>query len=240
MIINLNQELITQRMRDLGLSERKVISQSGLPNFTFRRARQTGAVDASLTLRQLTNLATTLGVPTTDLLTPTPTPTAREPEQAIDQNSEQPRPGQPQHDAAILIPLLIDLPKMIPIAHIARSLEWPRPRTQTALDAIPTALTGTGLRLHTNNGNVRITPADPTNKTIKKALGRVRANVTGITVMEAKVLTRALNGEHVLDRQPSNPQRVAAGALTNMGCLTLNPAQVPEPSADLCFALPDL
>jgi hypothetical protein len=121
----------------------------------------------------------------------------------------------------------------------SHSLGWERTRLDFALHAVPSALDGTGLRLHTSNGSVKVMPAR-TDKQLKSALGRVRSLGLGLNTAEAAVLTRIINSEDVLDRQPSNASRVAVGALKNMGCIQLNDDAVFEPTFDLRLALPDL
>lgn len=229
MKIPFDRDIITERMNDLGLSERTVISQTGFPQFTFRRARQTGEFEGTLTLRQLAALADTLGVSPAQLL-------------AHDDEDDEPdrQPESAQQDASLLIPLLVDLPRMVTVGHITRALGWERSRVHRALDAIPAALTGTGLRLHCNNGSVKVTAADPTDKRLKQALGRVRNLGLGVNTAEASALLRILNGDNVLDRMASNPTRVAVGALKNMGCISLNDEGVFEATDDLRLALPDL
>lgn len=102
---------------------------------------------------------------------------------------------------------------------------WKRPRVHGALDAIPAALTGTGLRLHRSNGSVKVTAADPTDKRLKQALGQVRNLGLGV---------------NVADRMASNSTRVAVGALKTMGCIALNDEGVFEETDDLRLALPGL
>ena len=81
MKIRFDRDLITQRMNDLGLSERvmtrirhgsyvsrPLVSHTGFPQFTFRQARKTGEFEGTLTLKQLTALADTLGLSLAQLL----------------------------------------------------------------------------------------------------------------------------------------------------------------------------
>lgn len=101
-------------------------------------------------------------------------------------------------------------------------------------------LSRTGLRLHTSNGSVVVTSATPTDKRLKQTLGHLRSRSLGINATEAKVLTKIVDGRNVLDRQPSNPTRVAVGVLKNMGCIALNDQGVYAITDDLRLALPDL
>lgn len=226
MKVPFDRDLITDQMNALGLSERTVISRTGISNFTFRQARQTGEFEGTITLRQLRTLAETLGLTLPQLFTLDDTP-LEQPEQSA------------RGDAAYLIAVLADVSKLVAVDHLARSLDWERPRLDSALHAIPPALVGTGLRLHTSGGAVKVMPAR-TDKKLKSALGRVRSLSLGLNTAEAAVLTRILNSENVLDRQPGNATRVAVGALKNMGCIQLNDHAVFEPTPDLRLALPDL
>ena len=227
MKVRFDRDLITDQMSALGLSERSVISRTGLPNFTFRKARQTGEFEGTITLKQLDALAGVLALTLPQLLTVTDDPVeAHEPSA--------------QEDAAHLIPILVEVAKTVAVDHLARSLNWERGRLHAALDAVPGALSGTGLRLHRSNGSIKVVPAAPTDARLKQALRRVRNLGSGLTTTEAAVLTRIINGTNVLDRSPSNATRVAVGALKNMGCIALNDAAVFEPSRDLRLALPDL
>lgn len=135
---------------------------------------------------------------------------------------------------------MYEVAKTVAVDHVARSFNWERARLQAALDAVPTALAGTGLRLHNSNGSIKILPAAPTDTRLKNALRRVRTLGSSLNTTEASVLTRIINGNNVLDRSPSNPTRVAVGALKNMGCIALNDDAVFEPTADLLLALPDI
>lgn len=214
-------------MNALGLSERALISVTGIPNASFRAARQEGVLEGSLSLRHVHTLAEALGLTTSDLL-------------ALSHQSTEPPEPSALDDAAHLIPVLHEVAKTVAVDHVARSLGWERARLQAALDAIPTALSGTGLRLHHSNGSVKIVPAAPTDARIKTALRRVRTLGSGLNATEAGVLSRIINGHNVLDRMPSNATRVAVGSLKNMGCIALNDDAVFEPTADLQLALPDL
>lgn len=229
MKIRFDRDLITEQMNALGLSERAVINRTGIPNFTFRQARQTGLFEGTLTLRQVSALADVLALTVPQLLS-----------DAEDEEAPSDQPRSEGDDAATLIPLLVHLPRMVSVAHLTRSLQWPRPRVTSALDAIPHALQGTGLRLHHRDGFIKIVAVKPTDRTLKQALGRVRQLGLGLNSHEAIVLTRILDGHNVLDRMPSNATRVAVGSLKNMGCIALNQHTVFEGTDDLRLALPDL
>ncbi len=229
MRITIDRDIITDQMNNLSLSERTVVTRSGFPTFTFRRARQTGELEGTVPLRQVATLADTLGLTLAQLLA--------SPEGEVPANL-QPRTA--QQDAAHLIPLLVDMPKMVAVDHVTRAMGWTQPRTLAALEATPFALTGTGLKLHESNGFVKITPINPTDKQLKKALGKIRNLGLGLNAAEAAVLDRVVNGEHVLNRSTGNSQRVALGAVKNMGCIALNHEGVYEITDDLRLALPDL
>lgn len=87
---------------------------------------------------------------------------------------------------------------------------------------------------------VKVTDADPTDKRLKQALGRVRNLRLGLHTAEASALLRILNGDNVLGRMASNSTRVAVGALKNMGSIALNDEGVFEATGDLRLAVPDL
>lgn len=227
MKIRFDRDLITDQMNALGVSERAVISQSGIPNFTFRRARQTGEFDGTTTLRQVHALAGTLGLTISQLLA-TPAETPHIP---CEQSAKQ--------DAADLIPLLVDIPKMVAVHLVSQSIGWKRGRLDAALDAIPALLEGTGLRLHQAGGAIKIVPVKQQNSDLKRALGRLRTLGLGLNTTQAAVLTRIIDGNNVLDRMPSSATRIAVGALKNMGYIALNDDAVFEPSDDLLLALPD-
>lgn len=229
MKVPFDRDLITDQMNALGLSERTVVSLTGIPVFTFRSARQTGEFEGTLTLRQLHTLADTLGLTLSQLFTSN---------DAQPQQPEQPDQSASE-DASFLIAVMVDMPKLIAVDHLARSLEWERTRLDSALNAIPHALEGTGLHLHMTNGSAKILRAQ-IDKRLKQTLGRVRSLSLGLNTAEAAVLNRIVNDENVLDRMPSNTTRVAVGALKNMGCIQLNDDAVFEPTDDLRLALPDL
>jgi hypothetical protein len=227
MKVPFDRDLISDQMGRLGLSERTVISLTGIPNAAFREARLTGEFQGTLTLRHIQALADVLGLSLTHLL--------------AEPDHDHPVSEQTAStDAAHLIPILIDVAKMMGVDHLARSLRWERPRLTAALDAIPAILNGTGLRLHTSNGSVTVTPAAPTDKKLKEALGRIRSLSLGLNATEAKALTAIINGRNVLDRQPSNTTRVAVGALKNMGCIALDDSGAYGITDALRSALPDL
>lgn len=228
MKIRFDRDLITEQMNALGLSERAVISRTGIPNFTFRQARQTGLLEGTLTLRQVSALADVLALTVSQLLS-----------DAEDEEAPSDQSRSAADDAATLIPLLVHLPRVVSVAHLTRAMQWPRPRVTSALDATPHALRGTGLRHH-RDGFIKIVAVRPTDRTLKQALGRVRQLGLGLNSHEADVLTRILDGHNVLDRMPSNATRVAVGSLQNMGCIALNDDGIFEATADLRLAMPDV
>lgn len=234
MKVPINRDLITDQMTTLGLSERTVISRTGLPSASFRVARQEGLLEGSLSLRHVHVLAEVLGLHVTDLLANTDT------DDATDAAGTDGPTITASHDAATLVPLLVQVPKLVAIDHLGRTLNWDRNRLNAALDAIPPALHGTGLRLHTSHGTTKILPTEPTDKRIQHALGRIRAHSRDLTQTEAKILTRVIGGDNVLDRRASNPTRVATGSLKNMGCIALDDKGVFAATDELRLALPDI
>lgn len=228
MKIPIDRDLITDQMNTLGLSERGVVSRTGIPNTSFRTARQQGMLESSLSLRHVHALAEVLGLTTSDLLASNDAAPADEPATTASQ------------DAATLIPLLVQVPGSVAIGQLGRTVEWDRNRLTAALEAIPSALSDTGLRLHTSHGTVKILPVKQTDKRMQRALARIRTSSRDFTQTEATVLTRVINGENVLARQPSNPTRVAVGSLKNMGCIALNSDSIFTVTDDLRLALPDI
>jgi hypothetical protein len=229
MKVPFERDLITDQMNTLGLSERAVIRATGIPNLTFRQARQEGELEGTLTLRHLQALADVLGLTLADLLAEPDAPPPTEPATTSAHD-----------DAATLIPLLMQVPTLIAIDHLARTLNWDRLRTTAAVDAIPDALQHTGVRLHTSNGSIRLLPIVQTDKQLRATLGRIRSTNRPLNRIEANILTQVINHEHVLNRQPSNPVRVATGSLKNMGCIALDDNGVFALTDDLRLALPDL
>ena len=228
MKISIDRNLITDQMNTLGLSERTIISRTGIPGSSFRTARLEGHLESSLSLTKVHALAEVLGLTMADLLA----------------NTEEEAPVEhaktASEDAAELIPLLVQVPRMLAIDQFARAPGWDLKHLLDALDAIPTALDGTGLRLHRKHGQIRILPAVKRDLQMQRALLRVRSTGRDLNKTEMAVLTRVINGENVLDRQPSNQTRVAIGSLKNLGCTTLNNDGIFTVSDELRLALPDL
>lgn len=227
MKFTVDRDLITEQMTTLGLSERALVTDTGISYATIRDLRITGQLVGTITLRNLDALCQALGIEVADLLPPATPETA----------TATPTAGD---DAEHLIPLLLNIPTRVAFDRIAQALEWDQARTRAAIDAIPGRLHGTGMRLHEANGQIKIIPVVRTNKATRTALRRVRTASTGVNTLEATTLTRILDGHNVLDRQPSNATRVALGALKNMGCIALDINAIYRPSDQIHLALPDL
>lgn len=226
--VPVNRELITEQMHALGLSERAVIRDTSVTQSQFRTARIDGWLSGTFTLNQLTQLAATLGISPTDLLAePAAQPSAPTAQSATD-------------DAAHLIPLLIGLGKNVSMTGVRKALGWNNDRLAACLQAVDAALDGTGMRLHYGQQRtIRITPARPNTETTRHALRRLRATNNPITVGEASMLKRLLDGENVQYREMSNATKVHLGALRNMGCLTLNDRAIYEPTPEVLAAFPE-
>lgn len=230
MKILIDRNLITDRMNDLGLSERSIIQKTRLPQFQFRQARQTGQLDGHISLAEANRLATELGVSLPELLAP-PAPDASEAE---------PTTSTPEEDLQLLIPLLVTAPHMVSIAHVARTLGWTRDHIEELLTAIPPRLTGTGLRLHTNNGRITITAVDSGSKTLRYAVGRLQTTTMGVTASSAATLRQIVNGDDVFHRNVGQTERLSLGALKNMGCIELDDKALYRPTSDMRLVLPDI
>jgi len=228
MKIPIDRDLITDQMNTLGLSERTIISRTGVPSASFRKARQEGLLESSLSLRHLYALADILGVYASEILARTEKQPTGEPTATASE------------DAATLIPLLLQVPRMVAVDQLGRTLGWDRSRLSAALSAIPSALSDTGLRLHTSQGKVKVLASTQTDKRTQQALVRLRTSGNTLNKSEAAVLSRVINGENVVDRMISNPTRVAIGSLKNMGCIALDADGVFTVTDELKLALPDI
>lgn len=227
--IPVNRELITEQMHALGLSERAVIRDTTVTQSQFRTARIEGWFPGSVTLAQLSQLADALGIAPADLL-------AQQTRTRPDYQSTQ----SAVDDAAHLIPLLVGLGKNVPLAGVRQALDWDTERLTSCLQAVATALDGTGMRLHYGQQHtIRVTPARPNTETTRQALRRLRASNNPITHGEASTLKRVLDGHNVQDRDISNATKVNLGALKNLGCLTLDDRAIYQPTPALLDAFPD-
>lgn len=101
-------------------------------------------------------------------------------------------------DAAHIIPILVDLPKMVAVDHPARSLRWERPRLAVALTAIPAFFTGRAATSHLKWFRSR--HASDTHRQAAEADARTSAKPQlGMNATEAKVLTKMIDCRNVLD-----------------------------------------
>jgi hypothetical protein len=233
MKIYFDRNLITDRMNDLGLSERTIVQKTNIPYFQFRQARKTGQFDGHVTLSQIHRLASELGLTLAELLSPH---NPCEPNR--DDSSEQDEPTGPTCDAQVLIPVLVSVPRLVSITHAARTLGWTRERIEDALAAIPSILEGTGLRLHKINSRATVTPIDSA-KSLGQAIGRLQTTTSGLNASQAHTLRRITNGEPVFHRNVGQQEKLTLGALKNMGCIELDDQAQYGPTADLRLALPD-
>lgn len=230
--IPVNRDLITEQMHALGLSERAVIRETAVSQSQFRAARIEGWLPGTFTLVQLNQLADALGLTLPDLLTQDTGSTPG------DQTTQVRKT--PAKDAANVIPLLIGIDKNIPASSLRKALGWTPTRLDACLEAIDTALTGTGMRLHHGQrGTLRITPARPVTEEARTALRRMRASNHPITHGEASTLKRILDGQNVQDRDIANATKVHLGALKNLGCLALDEHAIYQPTAALLAAFPE-
>lgn len=235
MKIDFDRNLITDRMNALGLAERAVVQRTQIPYFQFRQARKTGQFDGHITLSQIDRLATVLGLTIIELLSP---PSRANGEQ--DDSHEMDESAVGSDDAQVLIAVLVSVPRLVSIAHAARSLGWTRDRIEHALTAIPPALEGTGLRLHTINGRAKIASIESPSQALLRAIGRLQSTTAGLNLTQARTLQRIADGEAVFHRNVGQHEKLVLGALKNMGCIELDEDAQYRPTTDLRLALPDI
>jgi hypothetical protein len=225
---HLTPNLITDRMNSLNLSERAIVRNTQIPQFQFRQARQSHQLDGHISLAQINRLASELGISVPELLAP-PDPVST-PVPAVDT----------EDDVQTLVPILVSAPSLVSVAHAARILRWKRERIEAALAAIPAALEGTGLRLQTSSGRVKIAASDSPDKAVLHAIGRLQTVTAGLNRSQARTLLRIVNGEAVFHRNIGNQEKLSLGALKNMGCIEVGEKAQYQPTVDLCLVLPDI
>ncbi|MCL2612402.1 MAG: hypothetical protein FWD95_04125 [Nocardioidaceae bacterium] len=223
----INRDLITERMNQLGYTERSVIRDADQKPNAFRTARREGWIPGSTTLNELHNLADHLAVSIGDLLDETP-PT------------NKPTRDEANSDAEAVIPILIALKNAIPATNLAKGFDWDRQRLHACLAAIPANLTGTGMRYLENQGNIRIIATYVTDEETLRNIRRVRTMNYQLNSTEATLLTKLINGTNVQDRMSSNATKTSLGALKNLGLIALDDNAIYQPTNTIRLALPDL
>lgn len=201
-----NRELLIEQMTTLGLSERQVLARTSMPTVTLRAARIEGYLQGHTSIRQLVELAEVLCVSPADLL-------------ASDSDRESEQRRDPDDDTRTLIALLFEARQLVDTGRLARAIGWERSRLLDALDAVPAALEGTGLSLATSGASVAVQAEPRPDTAARQSLARAQASRTGLNLAQAKVLRKILGGDHVGDRNPSNTDKLAMGALKNLGCI---------------------
>ena len=108
-----------------------------------------------------------------------------------------------------------------------------------ALEQIPAALEGTGLRLHRIKDKAKVNPVDLP-KPLAQTITRLQTATSGLTATQASTLRRIVNGAQVFQRNIDKEEQLVLGALKNMGCVELDASAQYQPTQDLRLALPDL
>ena len=207
----INNVLITERMRTLGLSERQTLARVDIPSAAFREARLTGWLRGHINLRQISRLADALGVTIIELLDTNDAP----------DDPTLPHRASAGEDAAILIPLLLGVTGLVDTGRLATALEWERPRLHAAVDEIPTALVATGLKLVRTGAAIAVEPTRRASPDLRRRIGNAQTAHRALNLTQARLLRRIIDGEHVTEKATANADRVALGALKNKGCIEI-------------------
>lgn len=223
----INNVLIIERMSALGLSERQTMGSLDFPIHAFREARLTGWLQGHINIRQASRLADTLGVTLSELF-------------AVDAPMAEPAApvaATTAEDAATLVPLLLSLTGLVDTGRLAIALEWDRSRLLAAVDGIPVALDGTGMRLVRTGANIAVEPINQPSVELRRRVGNSPTAHKALNLTQARILRRIVDGEHVAEKATANADRVALGALKNKGCIEIGDLARWRITADLALAL---
>lgn len=231
MKIPCNRDLIASQMDTLGLTERAIVARTSIPLFQFRQMRIDGVLHQHVALGQLARVADMLATTIGDLLNVTPTGPPSE--------SARPDVGA-KTDSEVLIPLLVSLPRMVDIGFTSRCLSWSPQRMKNAMDAIPSALALTGLRLVSHHNAIRVLPTRPPDPRLRRTLGQLQSHRMGLSSRQARLLKDIIGGRWIQTQNLTQNDRLRIGQLKNAGCIELDEAARYRVTDQLRTAMPDL
>lgn len=213
--IRLAAERIRNRRLELVLSEREVAARWGVSTAIIRSI-EAGTVNADLTLGQLANLATILGLDITDLL-----------DTACLEPKARVAPTVPDDDVTDVEKvgsLLADIRVLIPIEGIATALKWDIDRVMTALEELDEKVWGAGLRVHRLHHDVRLARRVSVSTTDElAAVWRRLFAVRSLAPVHARLL-RDIRDERVTLRGNKDIEKVRLPELANAGLISPTPA----------------
>jgi hypothetical protein len=234
MKVAIAQSLLLDRILSLSLAERMLVADTGIAQASIRDAKHLGVLDGRVTLAQATRLAQLVGVTLVQLFAPPAS------DDATATNMTKDATPAAREDALVLIPLLHELPHLIEIQTLARTLDWPTVRFEEAMAAADIALASSGMALQRIRGQFKVRPANPVDPIGRKRVVNLRTTHRGLTQTEAAALYKIVNGVLVANSL-SNTTRIIIGGLRNLDCIQTGDSTGRfEPTESLQLALPDL
>ena len=210
----LDINLLRRRRMELRRSRRDVAKALGVTGQTVARLEE-GTNHADQPLAVLVRLAETLAVDLPTLLGGRPRPTGT----AVHAPDDIATVGSALHAAAT----------GVPVAVLARVLDWPLPRLNAALDGLASAAGAVGLRLDRSDGLIALArAAEPLTSEQVTAVLRHRVASRGIDPTAARLVIECLRRAVAHDPAAThgsggllrgNADRVAAGLLVNADVL---------------------
>jgi transcriptional regulator with XRE-family HTH domain len=228
--VRLNTALIRARRLELGLSERKFASLTGLGQAVVRGI-ESGSTHKDLTLGDLDRVAATLSVSLTTLLeeeVPQLTP-----EQVAGPLTEQEFRS---HCMAMVGALLFDVGRLVPVESLARTVDLSLGETHRVLTELDALLRPAGLLVHRLGNSVKLwrtsdaVPHEMLQRTWRSQLAR-----RGLDAGQARLLHQTLSGRR--DKTLTNDQQVTAAELVNAGLLERTRSGGVELSDDVRYSL---
>ena len=216
----LDIDLIVRRRHELGLSQRHVARQLGVTPVTVV-ALENGTNHGDLPLRLIARLADALACDITDLVD-RPRPHG--------DDRDDPDDGDP---VAKVGSLLASTDGVVAVETLADSIGGTLARTTELLDELDQRLRSCGLRLHRARAGVQLV-ADPAHRqpAALQQLLRGQQARQGLTVTEATLLYRALNGT-LEPGNLTNAEQVAYARLVNADLI----AMCRHPGDDVEFSI---
>ena len=223
----LNAALVRARRLQLGLSERQLSAVTGLGQSVIRSV-EAGTNHKDLTLGDLTRLADALAVDPPQLLTSQTT----RPDPAAGEDDEDVSAA----ELARLGALLYDVDRLVPVESLAVTTGLTLQRTHNVLAALDARLRPIGLRVHTLQNNVRVTPdLDAVDAATLRHTWRAHLGRRGLDIGQVHTLQQVRNGRR--SKTLTNDQQVKVSQLTNAGLLTRTTSGGAELSDDVRYSL---